>query len=94
MDPADQREHGVLVRDFLNATHWPKHLLVHYSWRVEHEEDEARGLLVLFAAGAAAALLLGLNVARTYQDKLRAFLADVAGDASGGGVAAAAEKGD
>ena len=27
-----------------------------------------------------AALLLGLNVARTYQDKLRQFLADVAGD--------------
>ena len=34
------------------------------------------------AAGAAAALLLGLNVARTYQDKLRQFLADVAGDAA------------
>ena len=32
------------------------------------------------AAGAVAALLLGLNVARTYQDKLRQFLADVAGD--------------
>lgn len=41
------------------------------------------------AAGAIAALLLGLNVARTHQAKLRQFLADVAGDQSGGGLAAA-----
>lgn len=44
------------------------------------------------AAGAIAALLLGINVALTYQDKLRQFLADVAGDQSGGGLAAAVEK--
>lgn len=31
------------------------------------------------------ALLLGLNVARTYQDKLQAFLADVAGEQPGAG---------
>lgn len=44
------------------------------------------------AAGALAALLLGLNVARTYQDKLRQFLADVAGDQVS--MAGAPEKGD
>lgn len=32
------------------------------------------------------ALLLGLNVVRTYQDKLHAFLADVAGEQPGGGL--------
>jgi hypothetical protein len=51
MDREDQRQHAELVRDFLNATHWPKHLLVHYSWEVQHEEDEERGLLVLFSGG-------------------------------------------
>jgi len=41
------------------------------------------------AASAVVALLLGLNVARTYQDKLRQFLADVAGEQSGSFMAAA-----
>ena len=35
------------------------------------------------------ALLLGLNVVRTYQDKLRQFLADVAGEQPGAGLGAA-----
>ncbi|KAL4859320.1 hypothetical protein ACK3TF_001057 [Chlorella vulgaris] len=80
LDDADQKQHAAMVNDFLNATHWPKHLLVHYTWHTRHEEDEEAGLLVLFSAGAVAALLLGLNVARTYQEKLRQFLADVTGD--------------
>ncbi|KAI7841961.1 hypothetical protein COHA_004488 [Chlorella ohadii] len=41
------------------------------------------------AAAAFAALLLGLNVARTYQQRLRQFLSDIAGE-SGSSLAAAA----
>ena len=37
------------MREWRNATHWPKHLLLHYSWLVQHEEDEDYGLLVLFS---------------------------------------------
>jgi hypothetical protein len=142
----DQAKHAPLVKEFINATHWPKHLLVHYSWHTQHEEDEEAGLLVLFsgwgrqrnkhqaydagrggwqglhrwlhladaaamalwcgsagacnavlppcsvAAAALAAVLLGLNVMRTSQEKLRAFLADVAGDAVS--MAHAPDKGD
>lgn len=47
----DQMDHAVLVREFVNATHWPKHLLVNYRWRTQHEEDEEGGLLVLFSGG-------------------------------------------
>ncbi|PSC71398.1 ATP-dependent helicase deoxyribonuclease subunit B [Micractinium conductrix] len=88
LDAEDQRDHAPLVKEFLNATHWPKHLLVHYTWRTQLDEDEESGLLVLFSAGAFVALLLGLNVARTYRDKLAAFLADVAGEAPGTGLGA------
>ncbi|KAL4426500.1 hypothetical protein ABPG77_008358 [Micractinium sp. CCAP 211/92] len=89
----DQMDHAVLVREFVNATHWPKHLLVNYRWRTQHEEDEEGGLLVLFSAGALVAVLLALNVVRTYQDKLQAFLADVAGEQPGAGFGGApAEK--
>lgn len=45
-----------------------------------------------FAAAAVAALLLGLNVARTYQERLRQFLSDIAGE-SGSSLAAAAGGG-
>lgn len=37
------------LQDFQNATHWPKHLLVHYTWETQHEENEDAGLLVLFS---------------------------------------------
>lgn len=37
------------LQDFQNATHWPKHLLVHYTWEMQHEENEDAGLLVLFS---------------------------------------------
>ena len=43
----------------------------------------------LRAAAAVVALLLGLNVARTYQERLRQFLSDIAGE-SGSSLAAAA----
>lgn len=49
LDDADQQQHAAMVNDFLNATHWPKHLLVHYTWHTRHEEDEEAGLLVLFS---------------------------------------------
>ena len=41
--------HPGAVQEFRNATHWPKHLLVHYVWRERKEEDEERGLLVLLS---------------------------------------------
>lgn len=52
LDEEDQAQHAPLVREFLNATHWPKHLLVHYTWHTRHEEDEEAGLLVLFSGAA------------------------------------------
>jgi hypothetical protein len=45
------RHHRTLVGEFANATHWPKHLMVHYRWRVQHEVDTDTGLLVFFVAG-------------------------------------------
>lgn len=76
--PEDQADHRMLVEEFRNASHWPKHLLVSYSWTSRHEVDAQRGLLVLFVAGASAALLATLSAARTHRSKLKQFLADMA----------------
>lgn len=83
--------------DFSKAEQWPKHLIVHYSWRTRHEVDANRGLTVMFATGAAAMLLVVGSVVRTYQRQLRQFVEDVAGDGggAGGGVSGAGfEKAD
>lgn len=42
-------QHYQLMEEFRNATHWPKHLLVQYSWQVEQEVDALGGLYVVFA---------------------------------------------
>jgi hypothetical protein len=39
-------------QEFRNSSHWPKHVLVHYSWREVSEVDSVAGLYVLFLAGA------------------------------------------
>ena len=41
--------HHQLLDEFKNATHWPKHLLVQYSWEAEQEVDALSGLYVVFA---------------------------------------------
>ena len=45
--------HPELREEFGNATVWPKHLLVMYSWREVREVDAPMGLALLFAAGEA-----------------------------------------
>ena len=52
------------VKEFLNATHWPKHLLVHYTWRTQLDEDEESGLLVLFSGVWVVVLVCGLEGAQ------------------------------
>jgi hypothetical protein len=84
----DVQRHRSLVDDFLNTTHWPKNLLVYYHWQTAHQIDTDRGLLTLFAAGAAVTAIIAIGVMSSYRQKLAAFLADVTDDGldvSGGG---------
>lgn len=92
MDWQDVREHRDVVAQFVNATHWPKGLLVHYRWASRREVDGDRGLLLLFAAAVAAVALLGLSAVRSHREKLARFLSDVGGDE--GLVAAMGAKAD
>jgi hypothetical protein len=43
--------HAVLAAQWMNASHWPKPLLVQYRWVQGEEVHTDRGLLVIFAAG-------------------------------------------
>lgn len=44
-------EHEVLLREFVNATLWPKHLLVHYSWKQISPIHTNAGLYLVFLLG-------------------------------------------
>ena len=41
-----------------NAPHWPKHLLVQYTWRPVVQVDTAGGLLLVLLAGACVCMSL------------------------------------
>ena len=45
------REHQSLLMEFQNATHWPKHLLVHYTWKHTNPVDATGGLYLVFLLG-------------------------------------------
>ncbi|MEW5302798.1 MAG: hypothetical protein WDW36_005545 [Sanguina aurantia] len=80
--------HEVLVAEFRNASHWPKHVLVHYSFDTRNDVDLDRGLYVLFAIGLSLAALLIFNAMRGMRSKLAQFLQDVTSEGSAGVTAA------
>ena len=43
--------HHVLVEDFSNATSWPKHLLIQYTWHQLEPMHAQAGLYALFVTG-------------------------------------------
>ena len=45
------REHQSILMEFQNATHWPKHLLVHYTWKHTNPVNATGGLYLVFLLG-------------------------------------------
>ncbi|KAI8477189.1 MAG: hypothetical protein J3K34DRAFT_515867 [Monoraphidium minutum] len=72
--------HSDMFDDFANATHWPKHVLLHYDWRSGADAQFDSGLLVMLVMGLGVAVLVSLNNLAGLQGKLQAFLRDVVGD--------------
>ena len=51
-----------------NASHWPKHLLVQYTWRPVVQVDTAGGLLLVLLAGACVCMSLSELRAEVLRD--------------------------
>ena len=45
------QEHSVLLEEFQNSTHWPKHLLVRYHWTHNSALNVNAAMFVLFGVG-------------------------------------------
>ncbi|EIE23729.1 hypothetical protein COCSUDRAFT_66074 [Coccomyxa subellipsoidea C-169] len=72
--------HHQLFDEFQNATVWPKHLLVEYSWTTQHSVDALSALYVIFFICLLVFMALALNVVVAYETKLKAFMAEIAGE--------------
>ncbi|KAK9836933.1 hypothetical protein WJX81_000603 [Elliptochloris bilobata] len=73
-------DHHALAEEFRNATAWPKHLLVQYRWQHAPGVDATAALYLAMAAGLGAFLATAAGVLASYDSKLRAFVADLAGE--------------
>ena len=60
MPPAYLQQHALLVEEFRNSTHWPKHLLVRYQWVNASPVEALKGLYTVSGAGEEHSLPLGM----------------------------------
>lgn len=94
--PVFLRKHFNYTKDVLDASKWPKHLLVRYTFKTENDISLDRGLYVVFGLGSAVLLILGLNACYGNGAKLSQFLRDMTaddsppGDGANGSLAASA----
>ena len=51
MNPEYVRDHQQILREFQNATIWPKHLLVHYTWKHTNPINVNLGLYLVLILG-------------------------------------------
>lgn len=82
--------HQDIHKHFWDPEHWPKYVLVRYTWEERSEIDVAAGFYVLFGSGLALSFILAIFVLQSSQDKLTRFVKETVIETSnvpGGGVA-------
>ncbi|XP_020085994.1 uncharacterized protein LOC109708594 isoform X2 [Ananas comosus] len=81
--------HPDIRKNFWNPQHWPKYVLVRYTWEEQSEIDVAGGYYVLFGSGLVLSFILAIYVLQSSQDKLARFVRETVAESSmpEGGVA-------
>ncbi|KAL5709886.1 hypothetical protein ACHQM5_020516 [Ranunculus cassubicifolius] len=81
--------HPDIRTQFWAPEHWPKHVLVRYTWEEQSEIDVAAGFYVLFGSGLMLSFVLAIYILQSSKDKLEKFLRETVAESSmpGGGVA-------
>jgi hypothetical protein len=68
--PAYLYAHHQLLQEFRNASHWPKHLLIQYSFRLAPSEDALSGLYVTFVLCAPQCPLLHMQICHCLRNRV------------------------
>ncbi|KAH7514740.1 hypothetical protein FEM48_Zijuj11G0122600 [Ziziphus jujuba var. spinosa] len=82
MPPTYVAIHPNIREQFWNAQHWPKHVLVRYSWEEQSEIDVNSGFYVLFGSGLLLSFILTIYVLQSSRDKLARFVKETVAESS------------
>ncbi|XP_052175305.1 uncharacterized protein LOC127790072 [Diospyros lotus] len=81
--------HSDIRKQFWDPQHWPKHVLVRYTWKEQSEIDVASGFYVLFGSGLLTTFVLSIYILQSSRDKFARFVKETVAESSmaAGGVA-------
>ncbi|XP_062165658.1 uncharacterized protein LOC133872227 [Alnus glutinosa] len=81
--------HPDIRKQFWDLGHWPKHVLVRYTWKEHSEIDVTSGFYVLFGSGLMLSFILSIYVLQSSREKLARFVRETVAESSmpAGGVA-------
>lgn len=81
--------HPHISKQFWDQQHWPKHILVRYTWEEQSEIDVTSGLYVLFGSGLTLSFILSIYILQSSKDKLARFVRETVVESSIPGVGVA-----
>ncbi|OAY41624.1 uncharacterized protein LOC110623791 isoform X2 [Manihot esculenta] len=81
--------HPDIRKQFWDPQHWPKHVLVRYTWEEQSDIDVTSGFYVLFGSGLMLSFILSIYILQSSRDKLARFVMETVAESNipAGGVA-------
>ncbi|KAK2981820.1 hypothetical protein RJ640_010337, partial [Escallonia rubra] len=74
--------HPDIRKQFWDQEHWPKHVLVRYTWGEQSEIDVVSGFYVLFGSGLLLSFILSIYILQSSRDKLARFVQETVAESS------------
>ncbi|GAB4833182.1 hypothetical protein Ancab_031426 [Ancistrocladus abbreviatus] len=74
--------HPDIHKQFWDPQHWPKHVLVTYTWEERSEIDVTSGFYVLFGSGLLLSFILSVYVLQSSRDKIARFVRETVAESS------------
>ncbi|KAL5806745.1 hypothetical protein ACOSQ4_029478 [Xanthoceras sorbifolium] len=81
--------HPNIRQQFWDPQHWPKHILVRYTWSEQSEIDVASGFYFLFGSALALSFVLSIYILESSRDKFARFVRETVAESSVPGIAIA-----
>ncbi|KMT06562.1 hypothetical protein BVRB_7g157340 [Beta vulgaris subsp. vulgaris] len=79
--------HPDIRKQFWDPQHWPKHVLVRYTWEERSEIDVNSGFLFLFGSGLLLSVTLSIYILQSSKEKIARFVRETVADSNmSGGV--------
>ncbi|GLU17867.1 hypothetical protein SLE2022_342170 [Rubroshorea leprosula] len=83
--------HPDIRNQFWDPQHWPKHVLVRYTWEEQSEIDVTSGFYVLFGSGLMLSFILSIYILQSSRDKFARFVMETVAESSMPGEVAKVE---